>query len=242
MNNKAFLNKLRKSLKKIFLNRSRMSKGEKLMFNEFDHEWFRKQYNINETDKRKLFEIYKKLVKTHQVSPNPFFDEKSYLQNNPDVREAVLKGQFLCGFEHFVLYGRNEGRRVNYVNNVNLDFVSNYENVELIKEIFSEEKKLVGYIDHIRTFYIYGWIIDKENLDKNVEFVVSIDEKPVVKGVANLFRQDLLNAGIGNGQYGFKISLPLNFFDDNEHLITISVKNKKIISQTFFLNRPPFTM
>ncbi|QER41307.1 glycosyltransferase family 2 protein [Thermodesulfobacterium sp. TA1] len=242
MNNKAFLNRLRKSLKKIFLNKSKMSKGEKLMFNEFDPEWFRKQYNINETDKRKLFEIYKKLVKTHQVSPNPFFDEKSYLQNNPDVREAVLKGQFLCGFEHFVLYGRNEGRRVNYVNNVNLDFVSDYENVELIKEIFSEEEKLVGYIDHIRTFYIYGWIVDKENLDDNVEFVVSIDGKPVVKGVANLFRQDLLNAGIGNGRYGFKIGLPLIFFDDDDHLITISVKDKKIISKTFFLNQLPFTM
>ena len=38
------------------------------------------------------------------------FDEAWYLGANPDVREAVAKGRFSCGLEHFVRHGRAEGR------------------------------------------------------------------------------------------------------------------------------------
>ncbi|RZM77913.1 carbohydrate-binding protein [Leptolyngbya iicbica] len=40
----------------------------------------------------------------------PLFDETAYLKANPDVAEAVQQGRLRYGFEHFVLYGMNEGR------------------------------------------------------------------------------------------------------------------------------------
>lgn len=40
----------------------------------------------------------------------PLFDETDYLSDNPDVALAVQQGVFKYGFEHFVLYGLNEGR------------------------------------------------------------------------------------------------------------------------------------
>jgi len=43
------------------------------------------------------------------VSDN-LFDEKMYLECNPDVRRAVASGQFKSGFEHFVTFGRFENR------------------------------------------------------------------------------------------------------------------------------------
>lgn len=43
-------------------------------------------------------------------SPNPDFDEEYYIQANPDVKEAVEKGDIRCGYHHFLAYGEPEGR------------------------------------------------------------------------------------------------------------------------------------
>jgi len=40
----------------------------------------------------------------------PLFDEVAYLQANPDVAAAVQQGTMRYGFEHFVLFGMDEGR------------------------------------------------------------------------------------------------------------------------------------
>jgi|GEM_PF-4029262 len=40
----------------------------------------------------------------------PLFDETQYLNKNPDVAAAVQQGAFKYGFEHFVLFGIDEGR------------------------------------------------------------------------------------------------------------------------------------
>jgi hypothetical protein len=39
------------------------------------------------------------------------FDERAYLRCYADVRRAVYRGQFESGREHYMLYGRREGRR-----------------------------------------------------------------------------------------------------------------------------------
>lgn len=38
------------------------------------------------------------------------FDELAYLQANPDVYEAVMAGAFQSGEEHYITYGKQEGR------------------------------------------------------------------------------------------------------------------------------------
>lgn len=40
------------------------------------------------------------------------FNERSYLRCNPDVRRAVYRGEFRSGYEHYVKFGRREGRRI----------------------------------------------------------------------------------------------------------------------------------
>jgi hypothetical protein len=45
------------------------------------------------------------------ILPNgEVFDEAYYLQNNPDVADAVAKGVVQSGFEHWIAHGRSEGR------------------------------------------------------------------------------------------------------------------------------------
>lgn len=41
----------------------------------------------------------------------PGFEETSYLEANPDVRQAVEDGQFPSGLDHYLEFGRKEGRK-----------------------------------------------------------------------------------------------------------------------------------
>ena len=44
------------------------------------------------------------------LSPNWIYDDAHYVGIYPDVREAVRRGDFICGFHHFSQYGVEEGR------------------------------------------------------------------------------------------------------------------------------------
>lgn len=54
---------------------------------------------------RKWYELPRKLPEIPQ-----HFDEAGYLEKYADVRQAVTKGRFLSGFQHFAAHGRREGR------------------------------------------------------------------------------------------------------------------------------------
>lgn len=47
------------------------------------------------------------------TTPDPRFSESYYLQNNPDVMQAVQQGRFQTGWHHFLLHGSSEGRLPN---------------------------------------------------------------------------------------------------------------------------------
>ncbi len=40
----------------------------------------------------------------------PDFDEAFYLRQNPDVAAAVADGRLASGYDHYIRYGRREGR------------------------------------------------------------------------------------------------------------------------------------
>ncbi len=42
--------------------------------------------------------------------PHPEYDEPPYLRANPDVKAAVVRGEFGSGYEHWLRFGRTEGR------------------------------------------------------------------------------------------------------------------------------------
>ena len=120
-----------------------LSEIEKLMFQEFDHEWFKQTYNIPYvSSKIALFKTYKELVKTHKVSPNPEFNEKLYLLRYKDVADAVKKGLLLCGFAHYVAIGKKEGRSGNPITINELDLK---EDLKLIEALFDEKWYLNNY-------------------------------------------------------------------------------------------------
>jgi hypothetical protein len=46
------------------------------------------------------------------VATDDNFHEQAYLLANPDVAEAVKRGNLRSGKDHFTLWGRKEGRRL----------------------------------------------------------------------------------------------------------------------------------
>jgi len=42
----------------------------------------------------------------------PRFSELNYLTHNPDVREAVMRGEYSSGLAHYLAQGKWEGRRI----------------------------------------------------------------------------------------------------------------------------------
>ena len=87
-----------------------------------------------------------------------------------------------------------------------------------------EEPEYIGSLDAVKGFYVYGWAYNKKNPEERVEVVVLVDSKPVAEGIADVFRQDLLDAGIGDGKHGFKIRIPDEIRDDKEHVLSVTYK------------------
>ncbi len=67
-------------------------------------------------------------------------------------------------------------------------------------------RNLVGSIDKIDASTISGWACDKKS-DDALEIQVMAEGRVLGSGIADIFRQDLLNAEIGNGKHAFKFDL-----------------------------------
>lgn len=116
--------------------------AEKLMRENFDHIWFRSEYSIDETDPEALYSLYRKQVNERPVSPNQEFNESFYLHRYADVKAAVRSGQFPCGFAHYVVAGKEEGRACSGENYL----AGSYEKVSTqLKVLFDEDWYLHEY-------------------------------------------------------------------------------------------------
>ncbi len=78
-----------------------------------------------------------------------------------------------------------------------------------------------GSLDACGPRRISGWLYDARDADNRLDFEVLADGVPVADGMASHFRQDLLEAGIGDGKYSFDIPIPATLFDDQSHTIEV---------------------
>jgi hypothetical protein len=67
---------------------------------------------------------------------------------------------------------------------------------------------LIGYIDHADWHEISGWGFDPAFPDAAMWLEVVVDDGNAVPFLANLHRQDLADAGYGDGSFGFRLRFP----------------------------------
>lgn len=78
-----------------------------------------------------------------------------------------------------------------------------------------------GNLDVANCQTISGWAWDRNQPNIPVNVDINIDEKRVATITANQFRQDLLNAGIGNGYHGFSYPAPASLKDGKPHGVSV---------------------
>ena len=66
---------------------------------------------------------------------------------------------------------------------------------------------LSGGIDLLDRHGLQGWVQEPEDPDNPVSLLIKVDGKVTARTLANLYRSDLENAGIGSGRYGFALKL-----------------------------------
>lgn len=80
---------------------------------------------------------------------------------------------------------------------------------------------VVGNFDAVDGYHVIGWARDESAGDSPVSIDVLADNRLVANGIADLFRSDLLAAGIGRGMHGFRIALPLDLCDGQSREISV---------------------
>jgi len=71
-------------------------------------------------------------------------------------------------------------------------------------------------IDAVTSTLISGWAKSKSNDKKRLNIEFRNDDKVLASGLADTYREDLINAGIGDGQYGFKLDFNLTQFESEQ--------------------------
>lgn len=103
-------------------------------------------------------------------------------------------------------------------------------------KVASEYLDIHGAIDAIDAGVAYGWVAYEKSDDPLTVYVVA-EEKVLGCGEASIFRQDLLEAEIGNGRHGFEIdinSLPVNDGREVTYKL-VNAKNGQDISNVFYV-------
>ncbi|CAI9122312.1 glycosyltransferase [Brytella acorum] len=82
----------------------------------FDRVWYAETYpeiclEVKKGSWHSLLHQYLSNINNNTYDPSRYFSERFYIESNPDLVPPVASGQFISGYEHFLLYGIRERRR-----------------------------------------------------------------------------------------------------------------------------------
>lgn len=84
---------------------------------------------------------------------------------------------------------------------------------------------ILSDVNGANCLFIEGWVYDYSNPNSPVYIDIYDGSNLVVSNyAANKFRQDLLNAGFGNGEHAFEIPTPVSLRDGQSHTLTFKVR------------------
>lgn len=84
----------------------------------------------------------------------------------------------------------------------------------------------------VRGNTLFGWAFNKSEPEKHLQIELFADDKPIGTVTANIYRQDLLKAGKGNGDHGFCFNLA-GTVNRNCYI------SAKVAGTNYFLNNSP---
>jgi len=80
---------------------------------------------------------------------------------------------------------------------------------------------LHGHLDKVTASSVSGWAYDAGTPASPVELEIVDNDRPICRFVADRFRPDLAKAGLGTGQFGFQVWLPMGWASKGAHAISV---------------------
>jgi len=80
---------------------------------------------------------------------------------------------------------------------------------------------VIGFFDAVDSLEVVGWCFDRNNVKRHLKVDVQCDGALIARGVANIFREDLARAGVGDGHHQFRVRLPKRIADGKAHTVEI---------------------
>lgn len=87
----------------------------------------------------------------------------------------------------------------------------------------TKKLQIVGHFDYVDEGFAYGWALDPKNPLDRVTVEILCNGNVVGRGKANGYRQDLKEAGVGDGYHLFQIKLSYELYDGEAH--TLQARN-----------------
>lgn len=79
-----------------------------------------------------------------------------------------------------------------------------------------------GFVDDVRNGYVDGWAADPGRPGDRIAVVIAVDGVAVGTAVADILREDLVDAGLGDGRHAFRIRLPDHLLDGRPHMVAVT--------------------
>jgi tetratricopeptide (TPR) repeat protein len=92
-------------------------------------------------------------------------------------------------------------------------------------------KPVSGFLDEFIDGRAEGWAYDPTNPKQKLVVEIMEGERVVARGIADRFRDDLLNAGIGDGRHSYKLPISFELRDGKPHKLTARVAGSKRLLQ-----------
>lgn len=94
------------------------------------------------------------------------------------------------------------------------------------------QKSYEGHVDVWGPIWISGWVCDHSNLLKRLDVELLAAGIPLAKTTADEFREDVLETGLGDGFYGFKLLIPDNAVGKTSDEILLRVATSDYVLPT----------
>lgn len=113
--------------------------------------------------------------------------------------------------------------------------------IELSRKNDGDNANIVGNIEHYEHGRLSGWIQNTTKPEHRVSISVFENNRIVATTVADIYRDDLKNAGVGDGKCGFMATLDESILDGNIHELTVIDKDSAIELGSFELTTAVFS-
>ena len=104
----------------------------------------------------------------------------------------------------------------------------------------SSIRELKGNIEGVHLDQLLGWVMDTHSDERGVPVEIFVKNKKVGAGIADIKREDLADAGLIFGAYGFKIKISPEALDGRAYLLQVRHANGPEILASKEIQAPPF--